>query len=152
MPGRTALFAALIAIVGFGGIIPSTPAQENGFDPGSFTIGFELVADGFDRPVQAVDPGDESGRLFVVEQSGTIRIISDGTAQDGAFLDVSDQVSQGNEQGLLGMAFHPDFAENGNFFIFYTDVAGDEQIERWSVSADDPNLADAESRHDHSDR
>src|SRR5215211_5563310 len=150
MVGRTALAAGLVATSVLSGLVaahgPRAEAQESAFDPGTFKVGFDLIADGFSQPVQVVDPGDGSGRLFVVEKGGTIRIISDGAVQDSTFLDISDQVSGSSEQGLLSMAFHPDFAENGTFFIFYTNLDGDEQIERWTVSADDSNLADAESR------
>jgi glucose/arabinose dehydrogenase len=92
----------------------------------------ELVADGFDRPVFAVSPGDE--RLFVVEQSGRIRIVVDGVVAQQPFLDLSAEVSGGNEQGLLGLAFHPAFAVNGRFFVNYTDRAGDTQIVGYTVA------------------
>jgi glucose/arabinose dehydrogenase len=135
----------LVALLGAGNLLPAMAQDTSEFDPASFSVGFDVIADGLSRPVQAVDPGDDSGRLFVVEQSGAIRILQNGEPVESPFLDISDQISQGNEQGLLSMAFHPDFAENGTFFIFYTDVEGDEQVERWTVSADDSNRADAES-------
>jgi glucose/arabinose dehydrogenase len=107
------------------------------------------VAEGFDRPVHVADPGDGSGRLFVVEQEGRIRIVRDGETEPEPFLDIVDRVeSGGNEQGLLGIAFHPDFAENGLFFVGYTarggDGAGNNTVARFRV-ADDPDRADRES-------
>jgi glucose/arabinose dehydrogenase len=119
-------------------------AQGTDFDPASFAVGFELVVDGLTRPVQMLDPGDGSGRLFIVEQGGTVRILQDGELLPDPFLDISGQISFDNEQGLLSIAFHPDFASNGLFFIDYTDGDGDTQVERWTVS-DDPNRADPES-------
>jgi glucose/arabinose dehydrogenase len=136
----------LVALLGASNLVPAMAQEPSEFDPASFSVGFDLVADGFSRPVQAVDPGDGTGRLFVVEQSGTIRILQDGAPVETPFLDISGEVSQGNEQGLLSMAFHPKFAENGAFFIDYTDVEGNTQVERRTVSADDPNVADPESK------
>ena len=81
-------------------------------------LSLELVADGFSRPVAVGHAGDGSGRLFVVEQSGWIRIVG-----GGVFLDIASLVeSSSNEQGLLGLAFHPDFDTNGHFYVNYTHV------------------------------
>lgn len=92
----------------------------------------ELVADGFDRPVFAVSPGDE--RLFVVEQGGRIKVVVDGVAAERPFLDLSGAITDGNEQGLLGLAFHPAYGENGRFFVNYTDRNGDTQIVGYTVA------------------
>ncbi len=103
------------------------------------------VADGFQSPVFATNAGDGSGRLFVIEQKGEIRIIQNGTVLDKSFLDIISEVgSQGNEQGLLGLAFHPNYAQNGTFYVNYTDTTGDTVIARFQVSAD-PNVADPDS-------
>lgn len=104
------------------------------------TVDFATIGQGFERPVAAVAlPGD--GRLLVVEKSGTIRFIEDG--RPGAvFLDLSDEVSDGNEQGLLGLAFDPDFAANGRFYVNYTDREGDTQIVSFAASG---GMADAGS-------
>jgi glucose/arabinose dehydrogenase len=76
-------------------------------------------------------------RLFVLEQGGRIRIIQDGILLPAPFLDISDRVgSAGNEQGLLGLAFHPQYPSNGFFFVNYTDLQGDTVIARFQVSAD----------------
>ena len=114
-------------------------------DSAAFGFGLELVADGFDQPVQLVDPGDGSGRFFVVEQPGRIRIVQDGQVLPEPFLDLSDLVSCCGERGLLSVAFHPDYAENGDFFVDYTDTNGDTVVARYQVSATDPNRADAAS-------
>ena len=85
--------------------------------------GIELVSvvtSGLRLPLFLTHAGDGSGQLFVVEQPGTIRIIDQGTLQETPFLDIRDRVwTKGNEQGLLGLAFHPDHKTNGRFFVHY---------------------------------
>src|SRR5215208_8365053 len=104
-------------------------------DSGDFNFGLELVADGFDQPVQVVDPDDGSRRLFVVEQPGRIRIVRDGQVVPEPFLDITDLVDCCGERGLLSVAFHPDYATNGQFFVDYTDRNGDTVVARYQVSA-----------------
>lgn len=103
-------------------------------------VDFEKVAQGFQRPV-AVAPLPGDGRLLVVEKTGTIRFVEDGAA-GAVFLDLGAEVSFGNEQGLLGLAFDPGFASNGRFYVNYTDTAGDTQIVRFTASG---GVADAGS-------
>ena len=114
------------------------------------TISLTRVAAGLNRPLYVTAaPGDRS-RLFVVEKVGRIRIV---TIQNGTytllatpFLDIDPIVgSSGNEQGLLSMAFHPDYATNGLFFVDYTDNSGNTVVARYSVSAADPNVANPAS-------
>jgi glucose/arabinose dehydrogenase len=106
---------------------------------------WEPVAAGFLRPVDIQNAGDGSGRLFIVEQAGRILIYNNGRVSPSPFLNIIDQVgSSGNEQGLLGLAFHPRYAENGLFFVNYTDRSGNTVIARFHVS-DDPNVADPAS-------
>lgn len=100
------------------------------------------IASGLEQPVfVSSPPGDE--RLFIVEQVGRIRILSGGTVRDDAFLDVSDLVSCCGERGLLGLAFHPDYAANGRFFVDYTDASGDTVVAEYRASSD-PDVADPE--------
>lgn len=114
-------------------------------DQSPLGIALTPVVGGFDRPVGVVQPDDGSDRLFVVEQGGTIEIVSDGETFGQPFLDLSGLVgTNGSERGLLSMAFHPDYAENGFFYVDYTDTNGDSVIARYQVS-DDPNQADPES-------
>ena len=101
------------------------------------------VADGLALPVFAIAPADDP-RLFIVEQGGRIRILANGAVLPEPFLDISNLVSSGNEQGLLGLAFHPLYAENGRFFVNYTGTSGDTRIVGYTVSAD-PNRADPDS-------
>jgi glucose/arabinose dehydrogenase len=117
------------------------------FDPTTFDIGLEEIASGFDSPVYVTGPDDGSGRLFVVEQPGRVRIVDDGQTLASPFLDITGIVeSGGSEQGLLSVAFPEDFAELGVFYVYYTartdEGVGDNTIARYRVSADDPNLAD----------
>ncbi len=106
-------------------------------------VRLETVASGLDNPVGlASPPGDP--RLFVIEQSGRIRIIEGGRVLPAPFLDVSREISSGGERGLLGLAFHPGYARNGLFFVDYTDRNGDTRIVRYTASAD-RSRADAAS-------
>jgi glucose/arabinose dehydrogenase len=79
-----------------------------------------VVTSGLSDPVLVTHAGDGSGRLFVVEQAGRIRIVGDGTLAPAAFLDISSRVLSGGERGLLGLAFHPRFSRNGRYFVNYT--------------------------------
>src|SRR6185503_16470882 len=83
-----------------------------------------VIAENMGEPVfLTAPPGDP--RMFVVDKAGRILILSGTAASDQPFLDISDLVSTGNEQGLLGLALHPDYANNGRFFVNYTDTDGD---------------------------
>ncbi len=100
------------------------------------------VALGLDAPVFVTHAGDGSGRLFVVEKAGLIRIIGDDGVLPVPFLDIRDRVgSSGSEQGLLGLAFAPDYLSRGHFFVNYTDRRGGTVVARFTVSAD-PDAAD----------
>ncbi len=105
---------------------------------------FDLVnfASGFSSPVDIAHAGDD--RLFIVERQGHIRIVElDGTVLPDDFLDINTIIESGyQEQGLLGLAFHPEYAVNGYFYVHYTDLDGNTVVSRFSVSAGDPNIAD----------
>lgn len=106
----------------------------------------EFVVDGLVQPVFLTAPGGDLDRLFVIEENvGRVRIIKNGVLLAAPFLDLGAQISFSGERGLLGMAFHPDYAHNGLFFLNYTDPAGTTTVSRWSVSAADPDLADPAS-------
>jgi glucose/arabinose dehydrogenase len=116
--------------------VPATPPFEQ------ISLRLEPVAGGLDRPVLMTHASDGSGRLFIVEKGGTIRIFEQGQLVSRPFLDIRDRVlSQGSEQGLLGMAFSPDFDRTGAFFVDYTDLSGNTVISRFRVTGD-ANLAD----------
>lgn len=113
--------------------------------PSASTPALELVSDDVRQPVFATHAGDGSGRLFVVEKGGTIAILRDGQRAEPAFLDLTTVVNaNGSEQGLLGLAFHPRYRENGRFFVYYTARNGDNTVARYQVSAS-PDAADAAS-------
>lgn len=105
-----------------------------------------LVAEGFALPVDIQSPDDGSGRLFVVEQRGTIRIIERGRVLPDNFLDLRSRVVAGGERGLLGIAFPADFANKRHFYVNYTEGGNAPNlrsvIARYQVSDADPNLAD----------
>jgi glucose/arabinose dehydrogenase len=99
-------------------------------DPAGYT--WAVVKNGFQRPVDLANAADGSGRLFVLEQRGVIRVMLNDEILATPFLDIQDRVgSQGNEQGLLGIAFHPNFKTNGIFFVDYTNLNGDTVISRF---------------------
>lgn len=108
------------------------------------TITLEVVQDGLSAPIFLTAPRGDAARLFVVERGGVIRIIEGGSVLPTPFLDVSASITAGGEQGLLGMAFHPDYAANGRFYLNYIDVSGNTQVVRYDVSAD-ADLADGPS-------
>jgi len=109
------------------------------------TIETELVSAGFTDPVHVTHAGDGSGRLFVVEQPGRIKILLNGS-NTGTFLDITDRVnSNGTEEGLLSVAFPPGFGPaTPYFYVYYTQVNGDNLVSRFSIGGN-PNLADPDS-------
>jgi len=115
-------------------------------DAAAQSFRMERVATGLARPVFLTAPPGDSERVFIVEQhTGRIRILrlADHTLLATPFLTVSG-LATGSEQGLLGLAFHPDHASNGYFYVYYTDTSWDTNVVRYQVSAD-PDVADAGS-------
>lgn len=107
-------------------------------------VDIELFKNGFSSPVDIQNAGDD--RLFIVEQVGRIQILNaDATINPVPFLNITSIVSSGGERGLLGLAFHPDYANNGYFFVYYTDNSGDTQVARYTVDGSDPDIADSTS-------
>src|SRR4051812_24468484 len=107
-------------------------------------VALQLVVSGLDQPTSIVSLGDS--RLFLTLQPGRIVILAGGAGGQilsRPFLDIHDRVSCCGEQGLLSVAFHPHFAENGFFYVDYTDTHGDTVIARYRVAPDDPNFAAA---------
>jgi len=109
----------------------------------------ELVASNLSRPVLVTAPEGDFDRLFVVEQTGTIRIIKNGNLLATPFLDITSTVDFGGERGLLGLAFHPDYDSNGEFYVYhniypFVNVA----LRRFTVSAANPDVADPTSGTD----
>jgi glucose/arabinose dehydrogenase len=107
---------------------------------------WQEVVGGLASPVGLAQAGDGSERLFILEQSGVILIWQNGALLSQPFLDIRQRVgSNGSERGLLGLAFHPQYAQNGYFYINYTDLSGNTVIARFQVSNDDPNVAQTDS-------
>lgn len=122
-------------------------------------IGLKLVAEGFNAPMEFVSPGDGSGRMFLVDQTGIIKVLSDnGTMLEDSFLDVRDHMVElmpgYDERGLLGLAFHPDFVNNGRLFVLYSAPLRSEAPPNWDctthvsefmISKDNPNKVNMSS-------
>jgi glucose/arabinose dehydrogenase len=116
------------------------------------TLTLQNFVSGLSAPIEIVNANDYSGRLFVVEQAGRIRIVRNGQVVSAPFLDIRTTVTcSGGEQGLLGLAFHPNYASNGRFYVYYTRTisggcTGSELVvERYNRSASNPDLADPAS-------
>lgn len=153
---QRSLFAIVLALAlattpGLAGSTQAKPAASAG--P---AVGLQLVADGLTSPVTLVPVPDDSGRLFVVDQAGLVRILRpDGTLVPEPFLDIRDRMVALNpgydERGLLGLAFHPDYASNGRFFVYYSAPLREgapegydhtSHVSEFRVLAADPNRAD----------
>jgi len=112
------------------------------------------VATGLRNPLAAVHAGDGSGRLFIAEQIGVVRVLDrDNNLLPEPFLDIRSDVltssRKGDERGLLGMAFHPNYAENGLFYVYYssrTDGSHHSIVSEFHVNEDDPNTANLTSQ------
>ena len=158
------IFVVVIAALGLGwvgplgagaaptSVIVSEPRPRTGtVPPPSFPsdapmpeIEASLVVDGLDRPTFAVPTGD--GRLLVTEKGGLIRVVVDGEILPDPFLDLDGAIPDRRpERGLLAMALHPRYSDNGRFYIHFTDGVGDSRLIEYQVSADDPNRADPTS-------
>jgi glucose/arabinose dehydrogenase len=150
-------FAVLAAIALSAGCTPSEPRVVDGGSPEQPTtptaapepawpptVSLKPAYSGFEQPVLAVGAGDGSDRLFVVELTGSIRVVKADAVLPKPFLDLSNLVSSGGERGLFSVAFPPDYATSGLFYVDYTNASGDSVIARYRVSAD-PDLADPES-------
>jgi glucose/arabinose dehydrogenase len=126
-------------------IVSGRPPSGEDFDATKIRISFSRVARNLSKPVFITHSGDNNGRLFIVEKTGRIRVIRQGTLRGTPFLNLSAKVSTGSEQGLLGLAFHPDYGNNGRFYVDYTDVNGDTVIAEYHRSTD-ANIADPTGR------
>jgi glucose/arabinose dehydrogenase len=127
---------------GAGTTVPGGPTSSGGNLPALQGVRLETLVEGLSQPtVLTSPPGDD--RLFVVERVGVIRILdANRELLESAFLDLTDRVlANGIEQGLLGLAFHPEYASNGRFYVYYTDQGGRRQLSEFKVSVSDPNLA-----------
>ncbi|HET7143264.1 MAG TPA: PQQ-dependent sugar dehydrogenase [Anaerolineales bacterium] len=118
------------------------PAVNAGSIPNAGEYEWKEIASGLNRPVDVQSANDGSGRLFIIEKYGLIRIIENGQLLDVPFLNIDARVDdRGNEMGLLGLVFHPIYKENGYFYINYTGDGGHTRISRFQASGNvaDPN-------------
>ena len=128
------------------GAATSTPTQKQVGPASSFpdanNYKWNEIARGFKRPVDVRSANDGSGRLFVVEKYGAIRIVENGQLLDTPFINIDAHVDDsGNEMGLLGLVFSPNYAQDGFFYVNYTGDGGNTRISRFHASGDlaDPN-------------
>jgi glucose/arabinose dehydrogenase len=163
----TLLAVAVVACGGGGDDADGSPSSSDGGSPAvtpestatpSAARGVRLrkVAD-FDAPLYLTSPPGDSRRQFVVEQGGRVMVVRDGRKLGTPFLDIRDQVTAGGEQGLLSIAFAPDYAESGLFYVYFTDDSSDQRIveyHRRDAEHADPGsarpvlrMADSESNH-----
>jgi glucose/arabinose dehydrogenase len=113
---------------------PTVAAAPAAFNPNGIAISLRQVVGTFDHPVLVTSPRDGSRRLFVVEQSGRVRIIYNGAVLTTPFVNVSNLISTGGERGLLGLAFHPSFKTNGKIYVNYTNTAGNTVIAEYHIT------------------
>lgn len=133
-------------IAGWNGALRSSqPAAAAELAEGGISVETQLVANGFNSPVDIAHADDGSNRLFVVEQRGIIKIIEQGAVLPDPFLNIDPRVGFGSERGLLGLTFSPDYDVDGFFYVHYTNNSGSNVISRFSVSLVDPNEADENS-------
>jgi glucose/arabinose dehydrogenase len=137
--GQAAISATEDGITGSLAVAVLPPAPP----PPEPTPGLQEIASGLAFPLYLTSPPDDD-RLFIVEKGGTIRVIKGGVLLGNPFLDLSGRVSAGPEQGLLGLAFAPDYVSSGRFVVHYTDRDGDTRVSLFRVS-DDPDRADPAS-------
>jgi glucose/arabinose dehydrogenase len=149
------LMACLAIAIGLfflwnGGFVKSAAGMGKGQEPISQpsaawpTISLQEIASGLDSPVHLTHAGDGSGRIFVVEQPGRIRIIKGGQVLSTPFLDINGRVLSGGERGLLSVAFPPQYATKGYFYVYYTNQDGNNQVSRFHLSTN-PDVADSGS-------
>lgn len=144
--GAAAILLLLMFLSGCGG--SSGPA---GSPPpvSNSTVRLKLIVSGLNAPLDLQQPDDNTGRLFVVEQGGTVRIVQNGGLLAAAFLDITARVHMEGESGLLGLAFHPHYAQDPRFFVNYVRQLASGQLQtviaEFRPSSADPNRADAAS-------
>ena len=137
--GAAGVLGAIGIAAGCGGQTGSGPGPGPG--PGD-SAALQLVTSGLSYPDFVTTPAGDTTRLFVVEQTGAIRVVRHDSLLPTPFLDLTGHIGFGGERGLLSMAFHPSYASNGRFYVYYTNPAGDIRIVRYTVSAN-PNVADS---------
>ena len=127
-------FAGVAAAAVCVAVLASISGSALGAENAASTFRRVVVARGFDEPLQVTAPRSERNRLYVVEQRGTVRVVDRGKLRNGFFLDVRTRVVSGGEQGLLGLAFDPQYATNRFIYVNYTDRSGDTRVVRYRTN------------------
>jgi glucose/arabinose dehydrogenase len=136
MRRNSILLSAASTFLGLSAVISSAAAQN---------LKSTFIAGGFTKALYVTSEPTDSSRLYVVQQGGIIKLIKNGVTQATPFINLTSIVfSGGNEQGLLGLAFHPNYASNGKFYVDYVDLNQQEVIREYHVSAN-PDVADPAS-------
>ena len=136
---RRLVAAAIVGIL----VVPT--ATSAAIVPGNIDVALTPVASGLSSPLLVTHAGDGSNRLFVVEQTGKVRIVKGADLLTADFIDISRAVSRGGEQGLLGLAFHPSFETNRKLYLSYTDLNGTSVIREYTTLASNPDRVDGSS-------
>ncbi len=131
----------MLALLALGGAIP--PLTETAPADAAAGVRLQQIASGLSSPLAIMHTADS--RLFIVEQTGRIRIFDGSQMLSTPFLNISTLISSGSERGLLGLAFHPAYPATPYFYVDYTNTAGDIVIARYRVSTGDANVADPAS-------
>lgn len=118
-------------------IVPATPAEA------SVSVGWQQVISGLGRAVQVTSPQDGTGRLFIVGLRGRIRIVQNGAVKTWSYLDISDRILEGYDEGLLSIAFHPQWKQHPFFWVAYINKWGNLQVTRFRASSYLANHVDA---------
>ncbi|HXI80418.1 MAG TPA: PQQ-dependent sugar dehydrogenase [Verrucomicrobiae bacterium] len=123
---------------------PSVPPSGSAAAPDleHLAVGFDQVVGGLVNPLAVGNAGDGTGRLFVAQQGGQIRIVRGGDLIGPPFLDISDRITTGGERGLLGVAFHPGYPKDPRVFVDYTDTNGDTRVSSFHVDPANPDRLD----------
>ena len=126
--------------------LPPPPDDGDRPDLGAVKVALDPVIDGLDQPLFVTGPADGTGRLYVVEQPGVIRVVEDGTLRERPFLDIRDRVQAGGERGLLGLAFPPAYGTGRDeLYVHYSDSNGDTMVSSFRATGDDLGTADPDS-------
>ncbi len=148
--GRAALAALIVATFAVGPASAVSTVADTGDTPAAAPsdarIRLQLKASGLSKPVFVTSARDGTGRLFIVEQSGRIKVFKSGSVRATPFLDIRASVSKGSEQGLLGLAFHPNYRTNRKLYVHFTNGDGDSIIREYRASATNPNVVDTSSK------
>lgn len=138
--------AALVLFAALGGCTEDSaragPTEEQA--PAD-SLRLARVVGGLDFPTYLTSPPGDTTRLFVTEKDGQVRIIQGGTLLPNPFLDLRQEVSTGGERGLLSLAFHPGYAQNGRFFVYLTNPEGAVEVREYRASPSDPQQAEPAS-------